>query len=269
MPHAYALEHLTALPCSLPELVHVAAEAGYEYVGLRTMPLGLPGEPSCELARDQALLRRTKNALAVTGLKVSDVELVKITETMVPHSFESGFAAAAELGATDVTTSIWTPDALCAQEMFAAVCEVARPFGLRLNVEFVAIADVKTLGGAVALLRSVDATNVGLLLDTYHVHRAGTDPSELDSLPADWFHACQLCDAPAVIPQAAEELREEVRERRLYLGEGGIDVRAVLAHVPDVIYALEIPNNARLQALGAAAYASSCLATAKAYFDDR
>jgi sugar phosphate isomerase/epimerase len=107
------------------------------------------------------------------------------------------------------------------------------------------------------------------VLDTYHVHRAGTDLSELDGLPERWFHFCQLCDAPAVIPKAAEELREEVRERRLYLGEGGIDVRAVLAHVPDVIYALEIPNNVRLRTLGALAYARSCLETAKAYLDDR
>ncbi len=265
----YSLEHLTLLGCTPPKLVHIAADAGYDHVGLRTMPLGVPGEPDCDVAANPALLRETQNALAATGLTVSDVEVVRIASGVDPRAYERGFAAAAELGATDVTTSIWTSDTAYARDAFDATCAVAKPYGLRLNVEFVAIAEVRTLAQAVDLLRSVDATNIGLLLDTYHVHRARTDVAELDGLPSEWFHYCQLCDAPAAIPASADAIREEVREHRLFLGEGRIDVAGILARLPDVTYALEIPNLARLEEAGPLEYARRCLSTAKAYFAHR
>lgn len=265
----YSLEHLTVLSCTPSELVHVAADAGYDQVGLRTMPLGIPGEPECDLAANPPLLRETRKALAATGLTVSDVEVVRIESALDPRSYERGFAAAAELGATDVTTSVWTSDAAYARDAFDATCAVAKPYGLRLNIEFVAIAEVRTLAQAIELLRSVEATNIGLLLDTYHVHRARTDVAELDGLPSGWFHYYQLCDAPAAIPASANAIREEVREHRLFLGEGRIDVAGILAHLPDVTYALEIPNLARLEESGPLEYARRCLATAKAYFAHR
>lgn len=262
----YSLEHLTVLGCTPPELVHLAADAGYDQVGLRTMPLGVAGEAPSHVAADRALLRETQRALAATGLAVSDVEVVRIATSVDPRSYERDFAAAAELGATDVTASVWTADTVYARDAFDATCAIAKPYGLRLNVEFVAIADVRTLSQAVRLLRSVEATNVGLLLDTYHVHRAGTDLAELDSLPREWFHYCQLCDAPATIPTSPGAIREEVREHRLLLGEGDIDIRAMLARLPAVTYALEIPNRARLDEDGPLEYARRCLTTAKAYF---
>lgn len=265
----YSLEHLTVLSCTPPELVHVAADAGYDQVGLRTMPLGIPGEPECDIAANPSLLRETRNALATTGLTVSDVEVVRIAAALDPRRYERGFAAAAELGATDVTTSVWTPDAAYARDSFEATCAVAKPYGLRLNIEFVAIADVRTLTQAVDLLRSVEATNIGLLLDTYHVHRAGADLAGLDNLPREWFHYCQLCDAPAAIPASDNEIREEVREHRLLLGEGRIDVAGILAHLPDVTYALEIPNLARLAEFGPLEYARRCLSSAKTYLAQR
>lgn len=268
MPHVYSLEHLTALRCTPPELVYVAARAGYDQVGLRTIPLGLPDEPECEVAHDPVLLRRTRDALAATGLSISDIELVRILPSMDPQSYEPAFAAGAELGATDVTASIWTSEAAYARDMFDEVCAVAKPYGLRLNLEFVAIANVRNLSQAAWILNSVDATNVGMLLDMYHLHRARVDLSELDGLPADWFSVCQLCDAPAGIPDSWEDIRQEVRERRLYLGEGAIDVSSILARLPDMVYALEIPNRTRLEELGPEAYARQCLRTARRYFGD-
>src|SRR5256885_133141 len=102
----YSLDHLTVLPTTPPEVVYVAAE---------------------------------------TGLSVSDIELVRILPDMNPHDYEDGFAAGAELGAKDVTASIWTPDAGYALDMFDAVCAIARRYELRVNLEFVAIAAVRTL----------------------------------------------------------------------------------------------------------------------------
>jgi sugar phosphate isomerase/epimerase len=269
MQRRYSLDHLTMLPATPPEVVYIAAEAGYDSVGLRIMPLGIPGEPHCEVARDAKLMRQTRRALAETGLSVSDIELVRIRPEMDPQEYESGFAAGAELGASDVTASIWTTDAGYALDMFDAVCAIARRYRLRVNLEFVAIAAVKTLRAASRVLRAADASNVGLVLDMYHVHRGGTELSELDDLPAEWFHFCQLCDAPARIPDSREQLEDEVRGHRLYPGEGDIDIASIIARVPEMVYALEIPNTARLQALGPSEYALCCLQATKEYFDRR
>ena len=266
MEHRFSLDHLTVLECTPPELVHVAAEAGYDCVGLRTMPLGIPGEPECDIARDPVLKRRTREALAATGLPISDIELVRVMPSMDPRSYEPGFAAGAEIGATDVTASIWTADAPYAHDMFEELCDLARPYGLRLNLEFVAIAEVRTLRGALGFLQSVEAKNIGIVLDMYHVHRAGTTLEELSEIPAEWFHFCQLCDAPAAIPTSPDELRDEVRDRRLYLGEGAIGVAEIVTRMPETIFALEIPNLARLKSLGPAGYAAACLGTARRYF---
>ena len=266
MEARFSLDHLTVLECTPPELVHVAADAGYDCVGLRTMPLGIPGEPDCEIAHDPVLMRRTREALAATGLPVSDIELVRVVPSMDPRSYEAGFAAGAEIGARDVTASIWTADGPYAREMFEQLCEIARPYGLRLNLEFVAIAEIRTLREALAFLRSVEARNVGVVVDTYHFYRAGAALEELADIPPEWLHFCQLCDAPAAVPASADELRDEVRDRRLYLGEGAIDVAEIVARMPETIYALEIPNLARLARLGPAGYASTCLQRARRYF---
>ena len=264
--HKFSLEHLTVLPFTPPELVHIAAEAGYEYVGLRTMPLGVAGEAECDIAHNGHLMRQTRQALSVTGLSVSDVEVVRIAADVDPLTYEPSFAAAAEIGAIDVTASVWTPDLACASDSFETLCQLARPYGLRINLEFVAAASVSTLAGVLRLLRLSESENIGVVLDMYHVHRAATNLAELDDVPTEWWHFYQLCDAPAASPCSPDAIREEMRERRLYLGEGGIDVAGILSHVPSAIYGLEIPNLTRLSELGPVGHATRCLETAKSYF---
>jgi hypothetical protein len=56
-----------------------------------------------------------------------------------------------------------------------------------------------------------------------------------------------------------------MREARLYVGEGGIDVAGILAHMPHCVYSIEVPNRERHEQLGYAAHATRCLETLKAY----
>ena len=43
----YSLAHLTLIGCSAPELVYVAARAGYDAVSPRFIPQNVPGEFAC------------------------------------------------------------------------------------------------------------------------------------------------------------------------------------------------------------------------------
>ena len=60
MKHLYSLVHLTNISCPPPEMIRVAARAGYDAVSLRTIPMGLPGERPYDIATDPQLLRETR-----------------------------------------------------------------------------------------------------------------------------------------------------------------------------------------------------------------
>ena len=84
-------------------------------------------------------------------------------------------------------------------------------------------------------------------------------------VPRGWFHFAQICDAPAAIPTDRDEMTHIMREARLYLGEGGIDVAAILRHLPEVPYSIELPNLDCVREFGYAEHAFRCLESAKAY----
>lgn len=69
MKHLYSLVHLTNISCPPPEMIRVAARAGYDAVSLRTIPMGLPGERPYDIATDPQLLRETRRAAQETGIR--------------------------------------------------------------------------------------------------------------------------------------------------------------------------------------------------------
>jgi hypothetical protein len=56
-----------------------------------------------------------------------------------------------------------------------------------------------------------------------------------------------------------------MREARLYVGEGGIDVAGILAHIPPCVYSIELPNKELHDEIGYAEHAARCLETLKVY----
>jgi len=261
----FSLAHLTVLGCPPPEITYIAARAGYDFVSLRIIQLGLPGEANYALAENPEMLRQTKRALATTGLQVHDIELARIYDDMHPTRYLPAMEVAAELGARAVLSSIWTTNLDYAIEKFGEVCDLARPFGLTVDLEYVPIAGVKTLAGAVDVLRAARRPNAGLMIDTHHFHRAHDKVEDLDGLPAEWFHFAHLCDAPSAMPADPEEMTRIMREGRLYVGEGGIDIAGIINRLPPMVYSIELPNLARVRELGYAEHAFRCLESAKAY----
>lgn len=261
----YSLAHLTVMGCAPPEMTYLAARAGYEYVSFRPIYMGLPGEPNYALAEKPEMRRQTKRALASTGVRLHDIELARIYDGVDPKTYLPAFEVAAEFGARAVLSSIWTDDRALYLDKFAELCDLARPYGFTVDLECVPIASVRTLAGALDVLRSVKRENAGLMIDTHHFHRARDNPAELDQLPREWFHFAQICDAPAEIPTEREEMIRILREARLDLGSGGIDVAEILRHIPPVVYSIEQPNLARAKEMGYAEHAFRALEAARAY----
>ena len=265
--HEYSLAHLTALSLSPPELVEAAADAGYRYVGLRLTRV-TPQEPHYPLATDPALMRTTKVRLAATGVDVLDIELARIGPHEDPRDFQRFLEAGAELGARHVITQLPDPDRARKVDRFVQLCEMARPLGLTIDLEFPSWTETPDLAEATRIMRAADQPNAGILVDLLHFARSGSSVADLRELPAEWFRFAHVCDAPAGVPPTNEELIHTARFERLYPGDGGIDLDGILAALPPGIpYALEIPRAQTVAQIGAKEHARLAIAAARRRLD--
>ena len=265
--HDYSLAHLTALSLSPPELVDAAASAGYRYVGLRLTKVTME-EPHYPLTYDPALMRATKTRLAATGVQVLDVELARLTSGDSPRDYMRFLEAGAELGARHVITQLPDSDFARKTDKFAELCQLARPLGLTIDLEFPSWTETPSLGEAAKVLRAADQPNSGMLVDLLHFARSASSIEELRSLPPEWFHFVHVCDAPAEIPDRTEELIHTARFERMFPGEGGIDVHGILAALPDGLpYALEIPRARLAVQVGAKEHARLAISAARQHLE--
>ena len=263
----FSLAHLTVLGCAPPEMTYIAARAGYDYISPRLIMMGVAGEAdhNYDLSASQEMRRQTKRALSETGLKVHDIELARIHEDIDVKTFIPAMEVAAELGARHVISSVWTGNETLALERFNELCELATPLRLTVNLEFVTWANVVNLQQAIAFLAKAKCENSGILIDVLHFSRSRVSLDELDRAPAKSFNFVHLCDAPAEIPATREELIHAGRDERLYVGEGGIDIAAIINRIPEVPYSIELPHVARARELGYAEHALRCIESAKKY----
>jgi len=262
----FSLAHLTVLGCAPPEMTYIAARAGYDFVSFRLIPMGVAGEATFDLFNNKETLRQTKAALSSTGLRLHDIEVARIADGLDPKKFLPAMELAAELGARRVITNNWTTDRSFAIDCYGQLCDLAKPLGLTMDLEFVTFASgSKTLADAMAFLRDAKRTNCGILVDTLHFSRSRVTLAELDAIPREWIHFVHICDAPAEIPTTNEGLIHTARDERLYPGEGAIDIAAVVNRLPQVPYSIEIAHLARVKEMGYAEHAFRCIEAARKY----
>ena len=269
MKHKYSLAQLTVLGCAPPEMAYIAKMCGYDYISIRPICMGLPGEPNYEIAKNKKLFDETKRALDETGIKIHDIELAKIFDGGDVKNYEAAFEASAKLGAKHILSSIWTPNTAFAEEQFAQLCDIAKQYDMAVSLEFVTWADVMNLKQAKGILEAVNRDNAGVMIDTLHFYRSKVDVSELDNIPKSWYKFAHICDGPKEIPTEKEGLIHTGRDARLYVGEGAIDIKGILSHLPeDLVYSIELPHIARSAEYGYAEHARRCIETAKRYFGE-
>lgn len=264
----FSLAHLSALSLSPPEMVQVAASCGYDYVGLRVMPV-TPNEPKYPIGQDAEMMQETLALLADTGVGVLDIELARLTPDVDVASLEAFLETGARLGAQHVIAQ--TPDPEChrAADNFSRLCQLARPYHLFVNLEFVTWTETPDLDSAVNVLTAANQPNAGLLVDVLHFFRSRCSLEQLRELPSSWLRMAQLCDAPAEAPATRAGLIHAARHDRRFLGEGGLDVRSVLDCLPARIpYSLEIPMTALGRMVGPEVRAHMAILSARRYLRD-
>lgn len=258
-----SLAHLTVLDLSPPRMIRLAAELGYDRVGLRLIrvtdtTLGYP------LHQDPAALRATRSALEATGITVNDIEFVRLTPEFRPDALLPFLEAGAVLGARHVICAPYDPDLSRLSDNLAALHMLARPFGLSCVLEFFPWTNVPDLAAATAAVDLTGIPDVGILIDTLHFDRSASALADLERLPPARLPFLHLCDALVHPPYSTDDLLHAGRAERLPPGVGQIDLKAILARLPRHLpIALEVPMRSLHASEGSKAVASRVLDAAR------
>lgn len=266
MKRKLSLAYLTIPGVEPIDQIRIAADAGYEYVSLRTIPMGQAGEPQVCLEKDPELFKKVKTALKETGLKLLDIELVRVREDL-PGDYRKAFECGAELGATEILSSVWTEDRGFAVERYGAICEQAKEFGMNVNLEFPIVSSLRTLEETVKVQDQVGAENLKLLMDMIYCHWDNVTPDVIKKLEPERFGLIHLCDCPKKTDGL--ETVQIVREGREYCGIGAADLVGLIKALPaDSPCSIELPNLKYLKEYGAVGHAKLCLEHAKAVMEE-
>jgi sugar phosphate isomerase/epimerase len=264
MSHKFSLAYLTVPGLTPPEQINVAAKAGYDFVSLRLFHLNVPGEPDIDPASAH-IVRETKQALSETGIKVFDIELVRILRSIDVRAFLPAFEAGAELGASQVICSAWTDvrnDRSFIVDSFSAICDLAAPFGLTVNLEFPAFSRLASLEDCVEILEFADRPNQGLLVDTLYMHFNKMPLFAMEKAPRRWINFMHICDAND-LPYTRDEMIHIARDARLYPGEGAIDFSTINYMFPNLPLSIELPHKERMVEFGPERHARNCIEAAR------
>jgi sugar phosphate isomerase/epimerase len=240
MTRLLSLAHLTAIDLAPPDLIHAAADAGFDAVGLRLIRV-TDTSPGYPLMTDREMMRETKSALRATGLSVHDIEFVKITPDTDISALDPFLDAGAELGAREVIAAPYDPDLSRLSDSLTDLSERAGERALGVSLEFFPWTVVPDLASAVSLVTSA-GPDLGILVDALHFDRSGSSLDVLRSLPRNRLRFAHLCDAPVAPPYSTEQLLHAGRAERLPPGEGQIDLASFLSALPaDLPVGLEVP----------------------------
>jgi sugar phosphate isomerase/epimerase len=232
-----AVDHLTMLDVAPPDFVALAAEAGFDAVGLRIAP-ATPAESPWPMSPGSRMLAQTERRCRDAGVTVLDTEVIVLDAGTDVAASEPALETAARLNARFITAIGDDPDLGRLSDRFGRLVAMAAPYGVRPVIEFMAYKTVRTLDDAVAIAARSDGG--GILLDALHVQRCGTQIAEITRVERGLLSYVQLCDAPL---EPAADAAAEARTGRLLPGEGGLPLAGLLSAVPPATpVAIEAPR---------------------------
>lgn len=100
---------------------------------------------------------------------------------------------------------------------FRRLATEASSVGARLGIEFLPWANISNVDEALRLVDEAGHDGAGLVIDSWHTERGGTDPARLATLPAERIVGVELTDADT---EVVGSMFEDTVHRRRYCGEG-------------------------------------------------
>jgi sugar phosphate isomerase/epimerase len=242
-----SLAHLTVLDTTPPELVTVAAAAGFRTVGIRLTATPSVGVPPYDMLREGPLLRETLSRMADLGVSVFDTEFLRF-EPDLPLGVPEGFLeVSARLGAKHVLVMSAEPEESRTVDRVGDLCDRASAHGLHVDLEFAVYTGVRTLDHAARVVAQVGRPNLSVLIDALHFSRSGGLPADVSKVDPTLLRYAQICDAVAErpAPDDTPALIREARTGRLLPGEGALPLADLVAALPPTaLIAIEAPCRA-------------------------
>ena len=258
----FSLAFLTILDIDLLEAIEIAADVGFDSIGLRLLPV-TSSEGDYAIYKENFFLHDVIGALSRTGLKVCDIELIWLKPETNINQFNTFFDRSKLLEAKFVTVIIDDPDEVRYLDNFCRLCDKAAQFNITLNVEPISWVYLSTINQAYDLVLKSKKLNSGITLDALHFYRSENKLSDLTLSVLERINILQLSDAPSKFDNNLSSIRNFARLSRLLPGKGDLDLKSLIGLMPErVIISPEIPNQVMSKGLSpreriALAYKSS------------
>ncbi|MFM5885027.1 MAG: sugar phosphate isomerase/epimerase family protein [Novosphingobium sp.] len=231
-----SLAALTVLEAGPFDQVRIAAQCGYDQVGLRPVA-ATPHEPHVPILANDALRRELHRVLDGEGIGVLDCEIVRLTDVIDWAAMQRVVEFAAEFECTRLLVADNDPDPQRSGASLAQLAELAAMHGVTTCLEFMPWTCCPDL--AAARRRIAAAPGAALLIDAFHLARSGGTPADLAADDATVSYL-QLCDIAGPIPDL-DTILVEARSDRLFPGEGDVDLSGLLDRLPGRPLSLEVP----------------------------
>lgn len=215
-------------PVPLRERIEAAAAAGFTGFGV--------------LAVDLAVAEREHGLPGIRAM-LADNGIVHLELEGLPDWWGSGperarsdelrrslLTAAEALGARhlkvtpDTSGAPWEPDHWATE--FARLAAQSADAGARLGIEFLPWSNIRTVHDGLRLVEDAGHPAGGIVVDVWHVERAGTPAHELAALPLQRITGVELNDADR---EVVGTLFEDTVDRRRYCGEGSFGLPGIIA----------------------------------------
>lgn len=261
----FSMSYLTAPVASPLDSIRIAAQAGYDHLGLRLHPT-TPGDAPSPLIGNAALRAECLLVLTDTGLSVTEIEGWMIRSDFDLSRSAAAMEIAASLGAprliavADLRGAIELAEI---QDRFAQLAEMAAGYGLNVDFEPIAHRAAGTLEDALSVVGAGAGHGAGLILDMLHIDRMGISPAQLSQIDTSLLHNIHLCDAPPAPADLETMVRHSAFDRDLP-GEGALPLAGYLNALPqDRPLSIEIPMTRLAGTVAPEERARRCIAASR------
>jgi sugar phosphate isomerase/epimerase len=212
---------------TIPQRIEAALAGGYTHTSLSLHDVKVAEEQGTN-ARELGRMMRDQ------GVSPTVLDAIgNWLPSSKPHdpsrpTVEDGLAMAEDLEVRSVSLIGMRPSPLPIEELaehVGVMCDRGAKIGVNVHIEFAPQSAIPSLTAAWDLVRLADRPNGGILFDTWHFFRSGSDIAMLDVIPGDKIMAVQISDAT---PEIEGTLYEDTLHRRRLPGDGCIDLPPII-----------------------------------------